>query len=155
MTEKREERMKILELVSSGKISAEDGVRLLEAVENSTPESKARPETSPNEESPRPHPARWMHIRVTDPKTNAVKVNVTLPLPLIQAGMKVGNRFPFGFPGRHGRHNRRGIPDWIEMPDMPDFESDNFDELLRKGEAGSIVDVTDVEDGERVEIFLD
>jgi hypothetical protein len=78
-----EERSRILQMISQGKITAEEGVRLLNAL---------------REASPAPSPiavgaARWFRVRVTDMATGRVKVNVNLPLSLVKAGMKMGARF--------------------------------------------------------------
>ena len=52
-----EERLQILKMVQEGKVTAEEGARLLEAVE--APDTGV--ETSGQ-------PARWLRIRVTDTK---------------------------------------------------------------------------------------
>jgi hypothetical protein len=71
------ERMTILRMVEQGKISAEDGARLLNALGDRQAEgSKARAtgfDTS-----------RHLQVRVTDLVTNRQKVNVTVPIGLFQ-----------------------------------------------------------------------
>jgi hypothetical protein len=78
-----EERARILQMISQGKITAEEGVRLLNALR----------EASPAPSSPAAGAARWFRVRVTDMATGRVKVNVNLPLSLVKAGMKMGARF--------------------------------------------------------------
>ncbi|MBL7199424.1 MAG: hypothetical protein ISS56_04690 [Anaerolineae bacterium] len=78
-----EERARILQMVSEGKISAEDGVNLLNALRG-TKEATQRP----RESSP-----RWLRVRVTDLVTGRTRVNVNLPFSLVTAATKLGARF--------------------------------------------------------------
>ena len=78
-----EERARILQMISEGKITAEEGAKLLSALRGS---SSARPPT-------RAGTARWFRVRVTDMATGRTKVNVNLPLSLVKAGLKMGARF--------------------------------------------------------------
>jgi hypothetical protein len=78
-----EERARILQMVSEGKISAEDGVNLLNALRG-TKEATQRP----RESSP-----RWLRVRVTDLVTGRTRVNVNLPFSLVAAATKLGARF--------------------------------------------------------------
>ncbi len=72
----KEERLKILELVNSGKISAEQGAKLLAAL---TPENGAAP-SGPT--------ARNLRIRVTDTYTGKQQVNVNLPISLLNFALR-------------------------------------------------------------------
>lgn len=110
-----EERMKILKMLEEGKITAEEAARLLEALEASR-----RRETPPE---------RWFRIRVTDLRTGKQRVNVNIPLHLVNLGFSIGSRFS---------------PRWEEIW-----------EKIRAGMQGKIVDVEDEEEGERVEIYID
>ncbi len=76
-----EERMKILEMVQAGKISPEEGARLLQALQ-------AGSKKASNGRDP-----RWLRIRVTDLKTGQAKVNVNIPMSLVSVGIKMGARF--------------------------------------------------------------
>jgi hypothetical protein len=78
-----EERARILQMISEGKITAEEGVKLLNALRNSS--------ASPS--PPRPGTGRWFRVRVTDIATGRTKINVNLPLSLVKAGVKMGARF--------------------------------------------------------------
>jgi hypothetical protein len=66
-----EERMKILEMIQTGKISPEEGARLLQALQ-------AGGKTTSNGHDP-----RWLHIRITDRETGHTAVNVNIPLHLV------------------------------------------------------------------------
>jgi hypothetical protein len=76
-----EERLKILEMIREGKISAEEGARLLQALQ--TGANKASGGRDP----------RWLRIKVTDTKTGQTKVNVNIPMSLVNVGIKMGARF--------------------------------------------------------------
>jgi len=77
-----DERTHILQMVSEGKISAEEAAKLMEALHS--PSSAA---------STSPKAANWFHVRVSDLATGKAKVNVNLPFSLVRAGIKVGARF--------------------------------------------------------------
>jgi hypothetical protein len=78
-----EEQTRILQMVSEGKITAEQGVKLLNALRG------AKAGTGrPGEGSP-----RWVRIRVTDMATGRTRVNVNLPFSLVTAATKLGARF--------------------------------------------------------------
>lgn len=72
----QDEKLKILEMVNQGKIGAEEGAKLLAAVEQ-------------DESQPRPagKRAEWLRVRVNDPRGKA-KVNVNLPLALLDVALK-------------------------------------------------------------------
>ena len=123
-----EERMRILKMIDEGKISAEEGARLLSALSESR--------RGPNASLPprQPGAARWLRVRVTDVATGRSKATVQIPLALIESGMKIGAHF---------------APE-VEGVDMPTIM-----EALRSGVTGKIVDVVDEKDGEHVEIFVE
>jgi hypothetical protein len=83
-----EERMKILKMIDEGKISAEEGARLL-----STLSESRRPPMSSGASRGGYGGARWLRVRVTDVATGRAKATVQLPLNLIDAGMKIGAHF--------------------------------------------------------------
>ena len=124
-----EERMKILKMIEEGKISADDGSKLLAALSDSR-----RGIPTP----PRPPgmggSARWLRIRVTDTRTGRSKASVQIPLALVDAGLKIGAHF---------------------APEVEGVDMTNVMEALRAGMTGKIIDVTDEEDGEHVEIYVE
>ena len=87
-----EERLRILKMVEQGQISAEDGSRLLEAL--SAGEQRRAPTTPPGVGAEAA--GRWLHVRVTDTRTGRNKVNVTIPMGLVDVGLKMGARFAPG-----------------------------------------------------------
>jgi len=121
-----EERMKILKMIEEGKISAEEGAKLLAALRG------AERATTGGELGR--SGARWLRIRVTDLESGRSRASVQIPLSLIDAGMKIGARF---------------------APEVEGVNMDQLMEALRSGMTGKIIDVTDDVDGERVEIFVE
>ena len=122
-----EERMKILKMIEDGKLSAEEGTKLLSAL------SEKRVPAPPRGLG-MPGGPRWLRIRVTDVRTGRSKASVQIPLALVDAGMKIGAHFALE----------------VEGVDMS-----NVMEALRSGMTGKIIDVTDDEDGEHVEIYVE
>ena len=121
-----EERMKILKMIEEGKLSAEEGTKLLSALS----ERRGPPARMPG----MPGPARWLRIRVTDTRSGRSKASVQIPLALVDAGLKIGAHF---------------------APQVEGVDMSNVMEALRSGVTGKIIDVTDDEDGEHVEIYVE
>jgi len=122
-----EERMKILKMIEEGKISADEGSKLLAAL------SGAR-KGIPTPPRPGSGSARWLRIRVTDVRTGRSKASVQIPLALVDAGMKIGAHF---------------------APEVEGVDMSNVMDALRMGVTGKIIDVVDEEDGEHVEIYVE
>ena len=122
-----EERMKILKMIEEGKLSAEEGTKLLTAL------SDKRMPTPPRPPGMSGGP-RWLRIRVTDIRSGRSKASVQIPLALVDAGMKIGAHF---------------------APEVQGVDMSNVMEALRSGVTGKIIDVTDDEDGEHVEIYVE
>ena len=120
-----EERLKILKMIEEGKISAEDGAKLLAALTDSRKSAATTVNTNDS---------RWFRVRVTDAATGKAKVNVNIPIGLVHVGLKVGARF---------------------APGLEAEEMEAITQALNSGMTGKIIDVTDEEDGEHVEIFIE
>lgn len=119
-----EERMKILKMIEEGKVSAEEGVKLLSALASAN-----RPTSGLSASG-----AKWLRVRVTEVNTGRSKATVQIPISLMEAGMKIGAHF---------------------APEIDGVNMDQLMEALRTGITGKIIDVTDDEDGEHVEIFVE
>jgi len=122
-----EERMKILKMIEEGKLSAEEGTKLLATL------TESRGPTPPRAPG-MPGAPRWLRIRVTDVRSGRSKASVQIPLALVDAGMKIGAHF---------------------APEVEGVDMGNVMEALRSGMTGKIIDVTDEEDGEHVEIYVE
>ena len=84
-----EERIKILKMIDDGKITAEEGAKLLAALSESR--------KSPRKPSLRsPGGARWLRVRVTDMATGKSKATVNLPLGLVDAGLNIASQYAPG-----------------------------------------------------------
>ena len=121
-----EERLKILQMIQDGKITADDGAKLLGALAKG---NKRKLRTAG-----RTGDSRYMRVRVTDTFSGKTKVSVNLPLGLVDAGLNIASNF---------------------MPDLGDTSSEEITAAIKEGLTGKIVDVFDEEDGEHIEIFIE
>jgi len=122
-----EERMKILNMINEGKITAEEGSKLLSAL--------TRRSEKPKKGSKSGLSNRWLRVRVTDMSTGKAKVNVNVPMKLVDAGLNIAAQF---------------------TPEMKSGQMmDAVKEALAENIRGKIVDVIDEEDQEHVEIFIE
>jgi len=119
-----EERMKILKMVEEGKITAEEAARLLTALAR----SDRRRSASGSEE------ARWLRVQVTDIESGKQSVNVTLPMSLVNVGLRMGARF---------------------VPEMDGLQMEEIAQAVREGATGKIIDIDDLDEGQHVEVYLD
>jgi hypothetical protein len=124
------ERMMILKMIESGTVSADEGAKLLASVGE---EKKAQPQRG-TVATVSKGGAKWFRVRVTDTNTGKSKAVVSLPISLMDWGLRVGAHF---------------------APEMDGLDLTELSELLREGAEGKIVDVLDEEDGEHVEIFIE
>lgn len=122
-----EERMQILKMVAEGTITAEEGAKLLAALE---------PEGAPQRHSLAGEPSqpRWFRVRVTDLETGRNKVNVNLPMSLVEVGSRMGARF---------------------SPELEGLDFHDIIDQVKSGAQGKIVEVEDMDGGERVEIYVE
>ena len=121
-----EERMRILEMVQEGKISAEEGAKLLQALRQSEAQHAPAP--------PPPRAPRMLRVRITDMKSGRTKVNVNIPLSLVNVGIKLGARI---------------------APNNANIDYDGIMQAIREGASGVIADVEDLEKGEHVEVWVE
>ncbi len=127
-----EERMRILKMIEDGTISAEDGIRLMDSIDQS--QKKAPLTNSITAEGDLERSARFFRVRVTDSESGKTRVNVRLPISVINAGFKMGARF---------------------SPSIQGLETKELMAFIRSGTIGRIIDVYDDQDGEHVEVFLE
>jgi hypothetical protein len=121
-----EERMRILQMIQEKQITAEEGARLLTALGSTSGERPDGDGTAWR--------ARWLRVRVTDMSTGKLKVNVSIPINLVDVGLKMGARF---------------------APDLGGLDLNAIQAAIKEGMHGKIVEVEDKEDDERVEIFVE
>jgi hypothetical protein len=119
-----EERMRILKMISEKQITAEEGARLLEALRAG--------ESGPVRDEAKG--ARWLRVKVTDRHNSRVKLNVTIPVGLVDVGLKMGARF---------------------APEIGGMDVAVIQSAIRDGVQGRILSFDDEEDQEQVEIFVE
>ena len=124
-----EERMKILKMIDEGKISAEEGAKLLSALSDSRNKTMSGGGLSRGAGN-----ARWLRVKVTDVASGRSKATVQIPIGLLDAGLKIGAHF---------------------APEVEGVDLTQIMEAVRSGVTGKLVDVIDDEDGEHVEIYVE
>jgi hypothetical protein len=114
-------------MIQEGKITAEDGAKLLAALTETTKPRRSRTFSRTGD-------SRYMRVKVTDTFSGKTKVSVNLPLGLVDTGLNIAANF---------------------MPDMGTDAAAEISSAINEGMTGKIVDVFDEEDGEHIEIFID
>lgn len=125
-----DERMKVMKLVQDGKITPEEGEELISLLEGRT----AAPKSAMDIQHNSGQKARWMKVRITNMDTGKVKTNIRFPIGLVNAGMKIGSKF---------------------SPELQDMDLTELMDAVKEGETGLFVDVSDDDERERVEVFLE
>lgn len=118
-----EERMKILDMIRDGKIKPEEGAQLLQALQANSKKT-----------TDKPRDPRWLRVAVTDLHSNKAKVNVNLPMSLVNVGIKLGARF---------------------VPPDSNFDIAKVMDAIRSGTIGKVFEYEDQDEGERVEIWVE
>lgn len=122
------EKLQILNMVQEGKITAEEGVKLLEALEDNKKTSNNLVYSD--------NKAKWLKIKVIE-SGDITKANVTLPISLVNVGVKLIGKFS---------------PE-IKASGLTEDDIGEILEAIKNGQMGKIVDV-DTEDGTKVEITI-
>jgi hypothetical protein len=127
-----EERMRILMMIQEGKISASEGARLIEALDElKAPSPPSHPSPGRVSSGKKPH---YLRVLITDTDSGKTRVNVRLPVSLVNSGLRMGARF---------------------APEIEGLDMEDLNAWLNSGEVGQIVDIFDEDDGEHVEVFLE
>ena len=127
-----EERLKVLKMVQEGKITAAVAAELLKALDSSARKVEADDRSTIG--FPGKSGGRFFRVRVTDTDTGRTRVNIRLPVGMVNAGIRMGMRF---------------------SPEVEGLDPTRMAEALASGETGQIMDVYDDEDGEHVEVFIE
>ena len=123
-----EERLAILRMIEEGKISAEQGARLLAAMGTTADDTATTDEETPTGSTGFDTAGdRALQIRVTDLATNRQKVNVNIPIGLARLAMRF-------------------------IPQNSGFDFRRIQDALDAGVNERIVEVVDSEHNTRVEI---
>jgi hypothetical protein len=117
-----DERIQVLTMIEEGKIDAEEGASLLKALGD-----------SPKGFVSDPKDKRLLRVQVDDSRGGRRKVNVVLPMRLVNAGLKIANNY---------------------LDEETSEHAAALYEAIRSGETGKIVEVFE-DDGEHVQIYLE
>ena len=121
-----EERIKVLQMLEEGKISADEATTLLRALDGGQRATPGAPSASGEN--------RFLRVQVTDLDSGKAKVNVTIPMGLVGAGLRIAERF---------------------APEFAGLDLEELEGLLSSGAIGKMVEVRDEEDNELVEIYVE
>ncbi|MFL5629322.1 MAG: SHOCT-like domain-containing protein [Ktedonobacteraceae bacterium] len=119
-----DERNRILYMVESGKVTAAQAAQLLDTLELEREHMGSSVQAR----------KRIVRVRVTNLASNRQKFNVTVPVGLINVGLRLGARL------------------------VPQVNGSALEDLVRaieSGTTGRLLDLQDMEEGERVEIFAE
>lgn len=125
MTNLKNEKLQILKMVEEGKISSDEGIKLLEAIEN------ANNNDSVNKK------AKWIKVKVLD-ADDKNKVDVTIPVSLVNVGLKMANK----------------ISPEFKKSGLDDNDIKEIFEAIKDGATGKIVDIKG-DNGEKVEVIVE
>ncbi len=117
-----EERRKILEMLSQGKIDVDEAEKLLAAISEPSSESE-KSEMPKTKDFP-----KYLRV-VVEPGPESVKgekVNIRVPFSLLRAGIKLASLVPVDVQGKVNEHlKERGV-----NLDLSNITSENLEELL-------------------------
>jgi hypothetical protein len=120
-TPMQSERDRILKMVEAGQVSAGEAAQLLDAL---GAEQRSADRTR----------GRLVRVRVTELQSGRQKANVTIPVGLVNVGLRLGARL------------------------APQLSGTALEELIRsiaRGASGRLLEWQDLEEGERVELFVE
>ena len=129
-------RSDILSQLASGQISADQAAEQLRGPAAPAQAELPAPRIAP---PPVPEPSaaparRWLHVRVSEIESGRQRVSVNLPLSWLSLGLRIGARF---------------------SPEVAALDPNDLIAALQSGASGPVVDVEDLDDGERVQIFVE
>ncbi len=123
-----EERMQILKMIEEGKISAQEGLELMNALDQGPAEESLIPSSR----------AKWLKVRVMT-MDNRIKTKVNLPISLVDIGLKLGAAYA-------PQMKESGL-DKIDIKAVM--------EAVKAGAEGKIVEVEDEERQEKIEVYVE
>lgn len=116
-------RMKILNMLAQGQITADEAERLIAALENGAPAGGA----APSEQAAKPKP-KYLRVVATDTNKTGdpVNVNVRVPFGLLRAGVKLTGLIPKQARDRvNAAMQQEGVPF-----DLNQITPDNVEEVI-------------------------
>ena len=138
MTALKEERNRILRMVEEGEVTAGEAAQLLDALAVADEREPERDRDRERERSINRLRARsrTLRIRVSslNPKQQKMQMTATLPLSLIRTSLRLGARL---------------------IPQLSDNALEDVLRAIESGASGRVLDVQDLEEGQRLEIFAE
>ncbi len=129
----RAERRMVLEMVQEKRITAGEGAQLIDALAkfaNRADQAASKAEDG-RAETDRP---RWVRVRVTDAVSGSPRMNLRLPVGLVEHGIKAGARL---------------------TPEVGGIGLDRLLGAIETGQTGQVIDEVDSGGGKRIEITLE
>lgn len=133
-----QERKKILEMLSNGKVTVEEAEKLLNAVHSSSGTGEEKKNSTPE----------FMYVKVSPKNEGGDRVSIKIPLKLLRAGMKLAAFMPNNVQEKVQSHlNEKGV-----NIDLSKMGKEHMDELLQTLSDFSV----DVDgEGESVKIYCE
>jgi SHOCT-like domain len=126
MSQAIEERNRILNMVETGQVSASEAAQLLDTL--AVRQEQAEPQARSRNST--------LRIWVSDAagRRSTVKMTATLPVPLVSLGLRMLSRF---------------------APQLNENTLQHITYAIERGATGRVLDVQDLEEGKRLEIFVE
>ncbi len=121
-----EERNRILDMVETGQVSASEAAQLLDTL--AARQERAEPRARARNQTLR------IWVSDTSGKRSQVKMTATLPVPLVSLGLSMLSRF---------------------APQLNENTLQHIIDAIERGAMGRVLDVQDLEEGKRLEIFVE
>ena len=121
-----EERNRILHMIETGQVSASEAAQLLDAL-------MTRQEQAERAVRPRNQTLRIWASDTSGRRSN-MKMTATLPVPLVSQGLRMVSRF---------------------APQLNENTLQHIIDAIERGATGRVLDVQDLEEGKRLEIFVE
>jgi hypothetical protein len=128
------DRSAILSQLANGQITADQAAAQLRGAGAPPEPPELPPGQNPQPQTQTQTANRWLRVRISDLHDGRQRVAVNLPLNLVGLGLRIGARF---------------------SPEVAGLDPNEILEALRSGQIGQIVDVEDLDDGQRVQVFIE
>ena len=125
MASSTEERNQILYMVETGKVTAQQAAQLLDTLAL---------EQSSHAVERMQFQNRFVRVRVTNLLNNRQKANVVIPISLIHVGIRLATRL---------------------APQVSGSALEDLLQSISSGVTGRLLDLQDLEEGERIEIYIE
>lgn len=122
-----DERIQILGMVEEGKITAAEGMELLNALDETNEEIVPKKE------------AKWLKVRVKTMDEEKTTVNVNIPIALVDVGLKLAKNYD----------------PKLKDSGLDKINIDEIVEAVKNGAEGKIVDVEDEESQTHVQVYVE